>query len=76
MKLKEIGEFGFIERVKPLFSDLVQANQMAIGDDCALISANEREDFLSTTDMLMEDVHFLRNAITPEELGYKSLAVN
>lgn len=76
MKLKEIGEFGFIERVKPLFSDLVQANQMGIGDDCALISANEREDFLFTTDMLMEDVHFLRNAITPEELGYKSLAVN
>lgn len=76
MKLKEIGEFGFIERFKPLFDSLVQENQMGIGDDCAIIPANDHEDWLITTDLLIEDVHFLRNAITPELLGYKSLAVN
>ena len=76
MNLKEIGEFGFIERFKPIFSGLVHANQIGIGDDCAIISANDHEDWLVTTDLLMEDVHFLRNAITPEQLGYKSLAVN
>ena len=76
MNLKEIGEFGFIERFKPLFSGLVQETQVGIGDDCAIVSANDHEDWLVTTDLLMEDVHFLRNAITPEQLGYKSLAVN
>lgn len=76
MNLKEIGEFGFIERFKPHFSELVQDGQIGIGDDCAIIPANECEDWLFTTDMLMEDVHFLRNVIKPDELGYKALAVN
>lgn len=34
------------------------------------------EALLFTTDMLVEGVHFLRRATTPEELGGKSLAVN
>lgn len=76
MKLKEIGEFGFIDRIKSLFDDLAQGYQMGIGDDCAIISAKDKEDWLVTTDMLMEGVHFLRNGITPQQLGYKSVAVN
>jgi len=76
MLLKEIGEFGFIERFKPWFADLVTQSQVGIGDDCAIISSNHEEDWLITTDLLMEDVHFLRSATTPEQLGYKSLAVN
>jgi len=76
MKLKEIGEFGFIERFKPWFGELVQGTQVGIGDDCAILSVTDEEDWLVTTDLLMEDVHFLRNSITPEQLGYKSLAVN
>lgn len=76
MKLKEIGEFGFIERFKPMFQSLVPESQIGIGDDCAIIPLNESEDWLITTDLLLEDVHFLRNAISPEQLGYKSLAVN
>jgi thiamine-monophosphate kinase len=31
---------------------------------------------LITTDLLVENVHFLTDKITPEDLGYKSLAVN
>jgi thiamine-monophosphate kinase len=76
MKLSEIGEFGFIERFKPLFTSLVKCSQVGIGDDCAVISSNDAEDWLVTTDLLMEDIHFIRNAITPDQLGYKSLAVN
>lgn len=76
MKLSDIGEFGFIERFAPHFSGLVAQGQTGIGDDCAIIPANEREDFVVTTDLLVEDVHFLRNAITPQELGHKALAVN
>ncbi len=76
MEIKDIGEFGFIERFKPLFDNLVQDSQVGIGDDCAIISANNEEDWLVTTDLLMEDIHFIRNAITPDQLGYKSLAVN
>ncbi len=76
MKLKEIGEFGFIERFKPHFEELLKDGLTGIGDDCAILSANEEEDWLISTDLLMEDVHFLRNAISPYQLGNKSLAVN
>ena len=76
MQLKEIGEFGFIERFKPHFKDLLNGDMMGIGDDCAIISANDKEDWIITTDLLMEDVHFLRESISPFQLGYKSLAVN
>jgi thiamine-monophosphate kinase len=76
MKLKEIGEFGFIDRFSPQFGTLLHSSMVGIGDDCAIIPASDTEDWLVTTDLLMEDVHFLRQAITPEQLGHKALAVN
>jgi len=76
MNLKEIGEFGFIERFKPWFDKLVPENLAGIGDDCSVIPVNDKEDWLITTDLLIEGVHFLKEAITPWQLGYKSLAVN
>ncbi len=76
MNLKEIGEFGFIERFKPLFNELVPGNITGIGDDCSVIPVNDTEDWVITTDLLVEGVHFLQDVITPWQLGYKSLAVN
>lgn len=76
MELKEIGEFGFIDRFRPMFENLLQGRQTGIGDDCAILPYNDVEDWLVTTDLLLEDVHFLRSTISPEQLGYKSLAVN
>lgn len=76
MELREIGEFGFIDRLKPRFDNLLSNSLIGIGDDCAVIPANEHEDWVVTTDMLIEGVHFIRESITPEELGYKCLAVN
>lgn len=76
MNLKEIGEFGFIERFRPMFDDIICKSALGIGDDCAVIAANTETDWLVTTDMLVEDTHFLRNDISPYELGYKSATVN
>ncbi len=76
MKLSEIGEFGFIDRFAHKFEDLINPPAMGIGDDCAILPANELFDFVITTDMLVEDVHFVRSKITPFNLGHKALAVN
>jgi thiamine-monophosphate kinase len=76
MKLHEIGEFGFIDRISGKFKHLLLPDFLGIGDDCAIIPYNEKEDYVITTDLLIEDIHFLKNHITPEQLGYKSLAVN
>ncbi len=76
MKLSEIGEFGFIERIAGVFRHMLLPDFTGIGDDCAIIPYNKKEDYLITTDLLIEDIHFLKNRIDPEQLGHKSLAVN
>jgi thiamine-monophosphate kinase len=76
LKLSEIGEFGFIERFAHRFEDLIKPPAMGIGDDCAILPADEFSDFVITTDMLVEDVHFVRSKISPFNLGHKALAVN
>lgn len=76
MKLSEIGEFGLIERISKFFGTKLPDNIKGIGDDCAIINIDENEAWIVTTDMLIEDRHFLIDKISPFDLGYKSLAVN
>jgi thiamine-monophosphate kinase len=76
MKLKEIGEFGLIDHLARGLKHELPTGWLGIGDDCAVIPTASGEVDVITTDMLIENTHFLRQAISPEELGYKSLAVN
>lgn len=76
MKLKTIGEFGFIERIAQVLNADIPSSFLGIGDDCAVIPLDGSRSLLITTDMLVEDVHFLRSKISAADLGYKSLAVN
>ena len=71
--MKNRGEFGFIDMIRQSFD--VPVDMLGIGDDCAVIPAGESE-FIYSTDMLMEGIHFLRDAASPEDIGWKSLAVN
>ncbi len=75
--LKSIGEFGLInEYIAPEFKELVKEHMTGIGDDCSIIPVSETTSHIFTTDMLIEKTHFLRDKITPYQLGFKSLAVN
>ncbi len=102
MTLRDIGEFGLIERIHARFGGNPPAEPAAepaaapaaqtpsskvhpapsssaalgIGDDCAVIERPGDLLELVTTDLLIEDSHFLRDAIDPRQLGRKSLAVN
>ena len=44
------------------------------GDDCAVLKG--ARPLAVSSDMFLEDVHFRRRYFTPEETGYKALAVN
>lgn len=70
-----MGEFDFINGVKKLFESVKSIDFEGIGDDCAIFDMGE-ESLLFTTDMLQEDIHFIRKLSSPFDLGYKSLAVN
>lgn len=73
--LKEIGEFGFIERISqiPIFrpSGVIQG----IGDDASVFKPPEGMVMVLTTDMLVEGFHFL-SGVKLELVGRKSLSVN
>lgn len=75
-KLTDIGEFGFIARFSPEFLKDLPAKIRGIGDDCAVIPWKGHKRLLVTTDLLVDGVHFIKEKIAPQDLGYKSLAVN
>ena len=49
---------------------------LGIGDDCAIVRGPAGEDWLFTTDMLIEGVHFDRAFTPPTAIGHRALAVN
>lgn len=75
MKLAELGEFGFIDRVRRSVRGRDDV-RLGIGDDCAALQLPPGELLLTTGDLLIEEVHFRREWIGWEDLGRKSAAVN
>ena len=76
MRFSELGEFGFIERISEHGIVREEGVLCGIGDDCAVFSLGTGRALLVTTDLMVEEVHFLTGASAPEGLGYKLLAVN
>ncbi|MFZ0134682.1 MAG: thiamine-phosphate kinase [Desulfobacterales bacterium] len=76
MNLKDIGEFGFIDRISR--GCLIRPTGIirAIGDDAAVFRSEADLLNLVTTDLLIDRIHFLRDAVDAPSLGHKSLAVN
>jgi len=74
--LSRLGEFGLIREIARLFNQGVPPEVQGIGDDCAVIPLNSKQSLLVTTDLLIENRHFLLNRIPAHELGWKSLAVS
>ena len=69
------SEFSFIDNIAKTFGALPHNGFEPIGDDCTVLDMGI-DALVISTDMLVEDVHFLRGASSPEEVGYKSLMVN
>lgn len=74
------GEFALIERLlrqaSPADAILSEGLLLGPGDDCAIIAPPAAgRAWAITTDMLVEGTHFLATD-NPEDLGWKTLAVN
>ena len=72
----DLGEFGLIERIAAKGLAREAGVVCGIGDDCAVLSVDPRKVLLLTSDLMVEDVHFRLDATSPQDLGYKLLAVN
>ncbi|OGS02277.1 MAG: thiamine-phosphate kinase [Elusimicrobia bacterium RIFOXYA1_FULL_47_7] len=78
MKIKEIGEFGLIDRLLKGISRGKESRGLFIGpgDDAFAAVLPPRSLLVGTKDLLVEGVHFKRSWASPEKIGYKSMAVN
>jgi thiamine-monophosphate kinase len=73
--LKKIGEFGLIRMIAGK-SGSGDGVVVGIGDDAAAFRFTSGNLALSTSDMLIEGIHFDLSLTDPFRLGRKSLAVN
>ena len=76
MDLSKLGEFGLISRLQSRLKYRSPQVIQGIGDDCAVLSLNNGNYQVLTTDALVETIHFNLKTHTPEQLGWKTMAVN
>ena len=76
MRLEELGEFGLIDRIRRQVGNTGAAVVLGIGDDTAALRPNSGRLLLATCDCQVEGRHFVRDRITPEQLGRRLAAVN
>jgi thiamine-monophosphate kinase len=73
--LSSLGEFGFISRIAAM-ARTGTGVVTGIGDDAAVTALTPGMQLLTSTDMLLEDVHFRHSWHDPYRLGRKSLAAS
>src|SRR4051812_13182802 len=65
-----LSEFQFLENLKNKYA------LKKIGDDCAVLPKDSKNDLVITTDLLVEDIDFRITWTKPEFVGHKALAVS
>jgi thiamine-monophosphate kinase len=77
MTKKLINENRIVKLLQDRYPESNLSIKKGIGDDAAVILPNNAQEYwIVTTDMLLENIDFRRDWMTPGELGYKSIAVN
>ena len=74
VRLRDLGEFGLIDRIARAAARSGGRAVLGIGDDAAVLRLRPGEDAVLTTDALVEDVHFRWECESPERLGARAMA--
>lgn len=74
MRVRELGEFGLIGRLRALIDRPDDRVHVGIGDDAAVVAGGR--SLVLTADALVEGVHFRRDWISGFAVGYRALAAS
>lgn len=74
-ELSELGEFGLIDHLSESARKYHDSTKVGIGDDAAVIEKGD-VNWLASTDILMEGIHFDLSYFPLHHLGYKAIASN
>ncbi|WP_457641225.1 thiamine-phosphate kinase [Persephonella sp.] len=75
MEIKKLGEFKLIDKLTEILTINDPDVIVGFGDDCACVNINGKLTIF-TNDIQLEGHHFLRDRISPEDLGWKLVSVN
>ena len=79
MRMNGLDEFGLIQHLTQRLKqhDSAQAGvRVGIGDDAAVLTESPGEDWLATTDSMVQGVHFLPTTMSWLDIGYKCVAAS
>ena len=79
MKLRDLGEFGLIERIERAARRSRVSTRglvVGIGDDAAVLRPPAGEDWVVTTDALVEGTHFRWTNQSARSIGRRALVAN
>ena len=76
VKLNQLDEFELIKRLRSRLRTRSSRVIKGIGDDSAVFLTKPNTIQLTSTDALIESIHFDLKTISPKQLGRKAMAVN
>jgi thiamine-monophosphate kinase len=71
-----IDELTALRLIKERFKNVSESVSLGIGDDAAAVKIHPEKLLLVTTDSQVEDIHFIKELISAQDLGRKSVAVS
>jgi len=76
MRLRDLGEFGLIDRIERAVrrAGAAQGVVLGIGDDAAVLRPGRNEDLVASTDAVVERVHFRFDWEPARSIGRRALA--
>jgi thiamine-monophosphate kinase len=77
MRVRDLGEFGLIDRIERAAARVTgRAVVLGIGDDAALLRVRRGEDVVVSSDAFVEGVHFRWRNESPRTVGRRALVAN
>ena len=74
MDISELGEFGFLDRVRDWIGP--SSATVGFGDDAAVADLSPGASVVAAADAMVEDIHFRWAWSDPADVGWKAVSVN